>query len=79
MQFGMIYLYISELHETKVRSFATSLLFTSGRSMCGLATYVIYVMNQLELHPMSCLWVLGGIALFCSYLLPETKGQGMLN
>ena len=79
VQFCVIYVYCTELFPTKVRMVAMSVMMTISNIVMGSATYIIYVMQQLNLHPMSGLWVIGLVALVCAYFLPETKSKGMLN
>lgn len=45
LQFRAIYFYSLELIKTNIKSFFILLLFTGGRNVCGLATYLIYAMN----------------------------------
>ena len=75
----MVYLYCAELFETKLRSLAIAVSLTFGKLVGSLMTYLIYWTQQVHLHPMSCLWLIALLGLICSFLLPETKDQGILN
>ena len=79
IQCCVVYVYCVELFRTRVRSTAMSMSITLSRTISGFSTYLIYLMDSLHLHPMSCLWLVGLTALLSAYFLPETKHKGLLN
>lgn len=62
-----------------MRSFAIALALTLGKCFSGSATYLIRLMNSLDLHPMALLWVCALLSFAGSFYLPETRGKQMKN
>ena len=79
IQFGFIYTYGSELFSTAVRTFGISLAMTIACTVAGISTYIIRLMQNLGLNPMSFVLVIGLLSLVSSILLPETKNLKMKN
>ena len=72
-------MYCTELFETRFRTLTLPLVMALSKLFGSCTTYVIYWAERLGLHPMSCLWSIGILALLCSWSLPETKGRKLLN
>lgn len=78
-QFGTIYIYYSELFTTSVRGIVLGITLVISRFYMSIASYIILLANNLNIHP--CVFGLIGvvIALPSAMTLPETKHIGMTN
>lgn len=77
--FGILWTYISELFETKLRVFAIGFNLTLGLVFQALGSFTVVIANRVGVHPLS-LPLIGIIgSLIASIYAPETKGQTLKN
>ena len=70
---------MTELTETKARSFYMTLHVFIGRILMGISTYIILLMDNLSLNPLIFILITSILALISSIVLPDTFGWKIEN
>jgi hypothetical protein len=75
--FGILWNYVSELFDTRLRTFALGFSLTLGLIFQALGTYEVLLAKALHIHPLVVPFPFILLSLLSAIYAPETKGQGI--
>ena len=79
MAYSILYVWINEIFETKVRGLSAGFAIYVGRSFCGFSSYVAYYSRINNFHPLAFMSVIGFLGFYPIYILPETYKKELKN
>lgn len=75
--FGILWNYVSELFQTRLRSFAIGMCLTVGLVFQALGTYFVAFARAIHVHPLVVSVVFVAGSLMTAFFAPETQGKGI--